>query len=169
MLVRFSAIIAVCVVMMGMLSSCSSGKRATAQPTQQEVAALKLVTRSYRVRGKRYVPMSAQQALKHREEGVASYYECGGARGALGERLRSGEYYAAHKTLPMPCRVRITNLSNGKTCEARIADRGPFSHNRIIDVSRAVARKLDFMRKGVQKVRVEVVSVGDGPGRLKAE
>ena len=66
-------------------------------------------------------------------------------------------------------RVRITNLSNGKTCEARVVDRGPFSIKRLIDVSSAVARDLGFLRKGLQQVRVEVVSVGDEPHQLKAE
>lgn len=113
--------------------------------------------------------MKAEQALHYREEGIASHYEANGTRGALGERLRRGEFYAAHPTLPMPCQVRITNLSNGKSCEARVADRGPFSSRRLIDVSSAVARKLGFYSKGLQRVRVEVLAVGDGPNRLKAE
>ncbi len=151
----------------GVLSNCVTRKTA---PVPADLGKeLRLVTRSYSVLGKRYVPMGAQAALKYKAEGIASYYDDSGSRGAYGEILRKGEFYAAHTTLPMPCRVRITNLSNGKSCEARVIDRGPFTSNRLIDVSHAVAGKLGFMSKGVQKVRVEVVSVGDGPKQLKAE
>lgn len=166
MIVRIIAVMATSAVLLGLLSTCRT--RTEPEP-QVQSAELRLVMKSYKARGKRYVPMNAQQALKYRAEGIASYYEANGSRGALGERLRKGEYYAAHPTLPMPCRVRITNLSNGKSCEARVADRGPFSSKRLIDVSSAVARDLGFMRKGLQKVRVEVISVGDGPHQLKAK
>lgn len=164
---RIVAVMAASMVLLGLLSTCRH--RAPVAVPQEQITQLRLVTKSYRVGGKRYVPMSAQEALRYKAEGEASYYEANGSRGALGERLRKGEFYAAHATLPMPCRVRITNLSNGKSCEARIADRGPFSRKRIIDVSSAVARELGFLRKGVQRVRVEVISVGDGPNRLIAE
>jgi len=169
MIKRAIAIVAASVGAVILLSTCKL-LAPTAKPQPCPSAGeLKLVTKSYRVRGKRYVPMKAEQALHYREEGIASHYEANGSRGALGERLRRGEFYAAHPTLPMPCQVRITNLSNGKSCEARVADRGPFSSRRLIDVSSAVARKLGFYSKGVQRVRVEVLAVGDGPNRLKAE
>lgn len=165
MIARITAFVSACLLGVSFLSSCSSSKPAPAA----QGAELRLVVRSYSVRGKRYVPMDAATALRYKADGIASYYEANGSRGSLGERLRRGEFYAAHTTLPMPCQVRITNLSNGKSCEARIADRGPFSKNRIIDVSSAVARELGFLRKGLQQVRVEVISVGDGPGQLKAD
>ena len=167
MIVRNVAIMATGVILLGLFSTCRH--RTPVAVPQERIAELRLVTKSYRVGGKRYVPMSAQEALRYKAEGEASYYEANGSRGSLGERLRKGEFYAAHATLPMPCRVRITNLSNGKSCEARIADRGPFSRKRIIDVSSAVARELGFLRKGVQQVRVEVISIGDGPNKLIAE
>ena len=166
MIVRIIAAMATSAVLLGLLCTCVN--RTEPDPEVQS-AELHLVMKSYKARGKRYVPMNAQQALKYRAEGIASYYEANGSRGSLGERLRKGEFYAAHPTLPMPCRVRITNLSNGKSCEARVADRGPFSGKRLIDVSSAVARELGFLSKGIQKVRVEVISVGDGPNQLKAE
>lgn len=121
----------------------------------------------YTVRGVHYVPMGIQAALQYREEGIASHYEAGGARGAIGQRLYRSQLYAAHRTLPLPCRVRITNLSNGKSCVAEVRDRGPYIPGRLIDVSTAVAEKLDFRRKGLERVRVEVLSVGDGPYRRK--
>lgn len=119
----------------------------------------------YRLRGERFVPMSVEQALQYREEGVASHYEADGNVGAIGQRLFRGQLYAAHRTLPLPCDVRITNLSTGKSCVARVADRGPFVPGRLIDVSTEAAHRLGFHRQGLERVRVEVLSVGDGPWR----
>lgn len=121
----------------------------------------------YTVRGTHYVPMGVDAALHYREDGIASYYEANGARGAIGQRLHRSQLYAAHRTLPLPCRVRITNLINGKSCVADVRDRGPYIPGRLIDVSTAVAEKLGFKRKGLERVRVEVLSVGDGPYRRK--
>ncbi len=116
----------------------------------------------YTLRGVRYVPMSVEQALHYSSTGLASYYEAGGSRGAIGQRLYRGQLYAAHKTLPLPCVIRITNVNNGRSCVARVADRGPFIHGRELDVSSEVARRLGFLRKGVERVHIEVLSVGDG-------
>lgn len=121
----------------------------------------------YTVRGVRYTPMSIEAALRYREEGIASHYEAAGARGAIGQRLGYGRLYAAHRTLPLPCEVKITNLANGRSVKARVADRGPYIPGRLIDVSTTVAHKLGFHRKGLDRVRVEVLSVGDGPYRRK--
>lgn len=121
--------------------------------------------RPYTVRGVHYTPMSVESALRYREDGIASHYEAGGARGAIGQRLYRSQLYAAHRTLPLPCIVRITNLSNGKSCKVHVRDRGPYIPGRLIDVSTAVADKLGFRRKGLERVRVEVLSVGDGPYR----
>lgn len=117
----------------------------------------------YTVRGVHYTPMSIESALHYRQEGIASHYEAAGAPGAIGQKLGRNRLYAAHRTLPLPCVVRITNLSNGKSVTARVADRGPYIPGRLIDVSTAVAHKLDFHNKGLDRVRVEVLSVGDGP------
>lgn len=116
----------------------------------------------YTLRGHHFVPMGIAPALHYKATGLASYYEANGAIGAIGQALRHGELYAAHRTLPLPCRVKITSLSTGRSCEARVADRGPFIRGRIIDVSSAVADKLGFRRKGIDTVRIEVLSVGDG-------
>ena len=64
---------------------------------------------------------------------------------------------AAHRTLPYGTIVRITNLRNNKNVTVRISNRGPFVRGRIVDVSRAAARKLDMMKSGVTRVRVEVI------------
>jgi len=75
----------------------------------------------------------------------------------------------AHKTLPIPCRVKVTNLANGKTLKLRLNDRGPFIPGRIIDVTPRAAAKLGFKKDGLTQVRVELLSVGDGKYRRKAK
>ena len=121
---------------------------------EQAVSDDGLNMRPYRVRGRRYQPMGAREALKYSETGMASHYSSGRLR------RRHGNLYAAHKTLPMPCTVRVTNLSNGRTCICPIVDRGPFTRGRIIDVSHAAARQLGMVGAGVAPVKVEVLSVG---------
>lgn len=97
-------------------------------------------------------------ATGYSAEGIASYYEANGAKGASGQRLQRGSLYAAHRSLPMHSKVRITNLNNGRSCTATILDRGPHRKNRLIDVSSAVADELGFRRAGLTKVKVELLS-----------
>jgi len=112
----------------------------------------------YTVRGRRYHVMTHAEARLYGEEGVASYYGSeGGSRTASGERFHPHGMTAAHKTLPLNTRVRVTNLKNGKSVVLRINDRGPFVGSRIIDVSKGAASKLDFRSSGVTRVRVETV------------
>lgn len=125
----------------------------------------KLKKSPYTVGGKRYRPMSIAEALQYSETGEASLYSNNNTIGALGERLHG--MYAAHRTLPLPCQVRVTNLENGKSCIVRVNDRGPFHRRRIIDISPAVAKAIGFHRWGVLQVKVETVSVGDGPNQRK--
>jgi len=91
--------------------------------------------------------------------GFASYYgsRFHGARTASGERYDETALTAAHRTLPFGTRVQVTNLSNGRSVVVTITDRGPFARGRVIDVSRRAARKLDFLRDGTARVRLEVV------------
>lgn len=129
----------------------------------------------YTVRGERYHPMTVEQALTFREEGIASWYDessfFGMVRGktALGEKVYSGTECAAHKTLPLPAEIRVTNLKNGKSTKVRVNDRGPFIKGRIVDLSPAVAKKLDMKKSGLAPVRIEVISVGDGKWKRKAK
>ena len=93
-------------------------------------------------------------------EGKASWYsiKCnGGTQTASGERLSDWAMTAAHKTLPMGSKVRVTNLDNGKSVVVRINDRGPYIKGRIIDVTKGVAQKLGFIKKGIVAVQVEVI------------
>lgn len=133
------------------------------------------MTRSYTVRGGHYAPMSVDQALSYSEVGVASWYDeskfFGLKRGntSLGEKVMPWHISAAHKTLPLPCVVKVTNLSNGKSLKMRVNDRGPFIEGRIIDVTPRAASKLGFKKDGLTQVRVDVVSVGDGKHKRKAK
>ncbi|MBU3666065.1 MAG: septal ring lytic transglycosylase RlpA family protein [Chthoniobacterales bacterium] len=125
----------------------------------------------YTVRGQRYYPMSPQQAVGHVETGTASHYRGGflvfPGKTAIGERIFPWSKGAAHKTLPLPCRVRVTNLENGRHTVVRVNDRGPFIGDRAIDMTEASAKKLGFHSQGLAPVRIEVLSVGDGRYRLR--
>ncbi|BCX48351.1 hypothetical protein HAHE_22590 [Haloferula helveola] len=131
------------------------------------------MTRTYTVRGQTYHPMSVDQALHHSEVGTASWYDessfFGLKRGntSIGEKVMPWHNIAAHKTLPLPCVVKVTNLDNGKSVKCRVNDRGPFIGNRIIDLSPRAAKKIDFRDQGLATVEVEVLSVGDGKYKRK--
>ena len=132
-------------------------------------------TRSYTIRGIRYHPLSVDQALSYSGEGIASWYDesklFGLMRGntSLGEKVMPFAVSGAHKTLPLPCRVKVTNLKNGKSLKMRLNDRGPFIRGRIIDVTPRAAAKLGFKDQGLTHVKVEVLSVGDGKHEKKAK
>jgi rare lipoprotein A len=90
--------------------------------------------------------------------GIASFYGAGeSSRTASGERFNPRALTAAHRTLPLGTNVRVTNLSNSRQVVVRINDRGPFSHGRVIDLSRSAAEALDFVSRGVTRVRIETV------------
>jgi rare lipoprotein A len=96
------------------------------------------------------------------ESGVASYYahKYHGRTTASGEQFDMNDMTAAHKTLPFGTRVRVTNVSNGKSVTVRINDRGPFVKGRVIDLSLAAAKKLDMVNAGLAQVRIR--SAGSG-------
>jgi rare lipoprotein A len=112
----------------------------------------------YMVAGRRYVVLPSSAGYV--ERGVASWYgtEFHGLRTSTGEAYDMFAMTAAHKTLPLPCYARVTNLSNGRSAVVRINDRGPFVDNRIIDLSYSAARKLDMIRNGTAFVQVEVLT-----------
>jgi rare lipoprotein A len=131
------------------------------------------MTRSYTVRGQTYHPMGVDQALHYRETGTASWYNeskwFGLKRGttSLGEKVMPWHKIAAHKTLPLPCVVKVTNLETGKSVKCRVNDRGPFIAGRIIDLSPRAAKAIGFYDDGLTTVEVEVLSVGDGSYKRK--
>lgn len=128
-------------------------------------------SRPYKVLGKHYTPMNNGKGYE--EVGYASWY----GQKFHGHLTSNGETYnmfamsAAHKTLPLPSYVRVTNLENNKQAIVRVNDRGPFHDNRIIDLSYAAAVKLGYHSKGTAKVKLEVihfdeqnnVTVGNNP------
>lgn len=94
------------------------------------------------------------------ETGVASWYGIPyhGRRAASGEVFDMNAATAAHRKLPFQTWVEVTNLSNGKSTDVRITDRGPFVRGRIIDLSQAAARDIDMLRSGTARVRVKVIA-----------
>jgi rare lipoprotein A len=123
----------------------------------------------YEVFGKRYEVMPSSRG--YRERGVASWY----GKKFHGNLTSNRETYdmhamtAAHKTLPLPSYVRVRNLRNDKSVIVRVNDRGPFVHNRIIDLSYSAALKLDMVGDGTSMVEVTTIDVdspsGDRPVR----
>lgn len=122
----------------------------------------------YRKIGKRYQVAGTWYTPRHdenyEETGIASWY----GRRFHAKKTANGEIYdmnaltAAHRTLPLPSLVRVTNIENGRSLVVRVNDRGPFRKGRIIDVSARVARELGFDGKGLAKVNVKYI----GPARL---
>lgn len=92
-------------------------------------------------------------------EGSASYYHDAleGRPTASGEPYRASELTAAHRTLPFGSRVRVTHLANGRSVVVRINDRGPFVRRRVLDLSRAAARRLGMLEEGHTRVRLELL------------
>lgn len=109
----------------------------------------------YTVMGSRYFPI--QDARNYRVTGTASWYgtKFHGRDTANGETFDLYGMTAAHKTLPLPSYVKVTNLENGLSVTLRVNDRGPFYSDRIIDLSFAAAKKLGYAEKGVARVTVE--------------
>jgi len=118
---------------------------------------LKLIMISVAVLG---LPVAQASTKSSVRTGKASWYEIkcnGGTHTASGETLNDWAMTAAHKTLPMGTRVRVTNRDNGRSVVVKINDRGPYIKGRIIDVTKGVAHKLGFIKKGVVPVTVEVL------------
>jgi len=111
----------------------------------------------YQINGAWYYPA---ENWNYDETGVASWYgpQFDGKLTANGETFDQWQVSAAHKTLPMPSIVRVTNLENGRSLVVRVNDRGPYARGRIIDMSRRAAQMLGFEGKGTAKVRVAILS-----------
>jgi rare lipoprotein A len=141
------------------LANCASqrpGRDGGGTPVAQKAGIYK-VGQPYKVDGTWYYPA---EDLNYDETGIASWYgEAFHAKDtANGEVFDLNALTAAHKTLPMPCIVQVTNLENGRTLQLRVNDRGPFVRGRIIDVSRRAAQLLGFEAQGTTKVRVQIMA-----------
>ena len=112
----------------------------------------------YKVDGRRYYVLATAEGYD--ETGVASWYgpTFDGLRTADGDRYDMYAMTAAHKTLPIPCYVRVTNLSNGRSVVVKVNDRGPFVANRLIDLSYVAAAKLDMLATGTALVEVQAIT-----------
>jgi rare lipoprotein A len=116
---------------------------------------------SYEIDGITYRVMKS--AKNFRQEGVASWYgtKFHGRRTSSGEPYDMLQLTAAHKTLPIPCYVKVTNKDNGKELIVKVNDRGPFAKSRIIDLSYAAAHKLGMAHKGTANVVIQIIDFED--------
>jgi rare lipoprotein A len=115
----------------------------------------------YTINGINYQPMLTGKG--YAEKGNASWYgqKFHGHLTSNGEIFDMYEFTAAHKTLPLPSYAKVTNNQNGKSLIVRINDRGPFHPDRLIDLSFAAAKKLDYLKSGTAPVKVEVIHVSE--------
>ncbi len=144
------------------LNSCETASPVVTDPPVKQASAIKSqggtykIGTPYKILGRWYYP---KEDYTYSEVGIASWYgpDFHAKRTANGEKYDMHALTAAHRTLPLPSIVRITNLENGRSLIVRVNDRGPYARNRIIDVSKKVAQLLGFMDKGTAKVRVEIM------------
>lgn len=131
-------------------------KGAKLQPTKISVAKY-----SYREKGKVHHTIGKEASRQYGQVGVASYYGgmFNGRKTANGEIFNENHYTAAHKTLALGSYALVTNLRNGRKIIVKINDRGPFSKDRIIDLSKGAAREIGMIHSGVARVRVEALHV----------
>jgi len=117
----------------------------------------KFSNRPYKVFGKTYYPMTSLKP--YTATGYATWYgkKYHGNKTSIGEVYDMYKMTAAHKTLPLPCYVKVTNLKNNKTVILRVNDRGPFVKDRVIDLSYAAANRLEIIEKGSELVKVELI------------
>jgi len=120
--------------------------------------------KSYVVFGRRYYVLSSSRGYEQKV--IASWYgnKFHGRRTSNGETYNMYAMSAAHKTLPLPTYVQVTNLENGRQAIVRVNDRGPFHENRILDLSYSAARKLGILSKGTGLVKIRALQPGDQPG-----
>lgn len=151
-----------CLSLTVLLSGCESASPEVTDPPQKQASAIKSqggvykVGNPYKILGRWYYP---KEDYSYSEVGIASWYgpDFHAKRTANGEKYNMHSLTAAHRTLPLPSIVKITNLENGRSLVVRVNDRGPYARNRIIDVSKKVAQLLGFLEKGTAKVRVEIL------------
>lgn len=145
-----------------LLAGCAGGGRGGGSLEQTAAARAEGVYKvgnPYVIAGRRFVP---RVQPGYSEVGLASWYgpKFHGRRTANGEVFDQYALTAAHRTLPLPSRVRVTNLGNGREVVLRVNDRGPFVGDRIIDLSRRAAQLLGTERSGVGTVRVDLIDSG---------
>lgn len=144
------------------LSACTYGKIDLGEGKYSQAAAIKgqggtyKVGNPYKIMGITYYP---KEDYSYSETGIASWYgeDFHAKKTANGENYDMNTLTAAHRTLPLPSIVKVTNLENGRSLVLRVNDRGPYAKNRIIDISKRGAQLLGFQAQGTAKVRVEIL------------
>ena len=161
MKVNFNVFTSLALIMM--VAGCAQKqKEFQYENLSQEVEAIKgdggyyKVGKPYKVMGQYYTP---EEDYNYSEVGMASWYgdDFHNKKTANGETYDMRAITAAHRTLPLPSIVKVTNLENGRSIIARVNDRGPYVKNRIIDVSQKGAELLGYRNKGTAKVKVEIL------------
>lgn len=161
-LVRLLPVLAGCIV----LAACSETKFASMAvkeitvpggPSAPTGHGIYKVGDPYQIKGVWYYPA---EDMNYSESGIASWYgpNFHGKFTANGEIFDQNDVTAAHRTLPMPSIVRVTNLENGRVLVVRVNDRGPYVNNRILDLSRHAAQLLGFADQGTARVRVQIMA-----------
>jgi len=152
---RISAVIALA----AFTAACATHEPVAPPPSSSGIYK---VGNPYQIAGTWYYP---REQPDYDETGIASWYgpTFYDHATANGEIYHAGDLTAAHRTLPMPVNVRVTNLDNGKSLVVRVNDRGPYAKGRIIDVSEQAAKLLGFYGVGTARVRVTFVSRADLP------
>lgn len=157
------ALSAVCVCC-AVLTSCTTGTPELAGLSPQAQAeiiknygGIYKIGKPYQIAGRWYYP---KEDYEYSETGIASWYgeDFNGKRTANGERYNMNTLTAAHRTLPLPCIVKVTNLQNGRSVVVRVNDRGPYVKDRIIDLSKHGAQLLGYIGQGTTKVKVEIMA-----------
>lgn len=147
-----------------LLSSCSGGtpELAGLSPKAQaeiikKYGGIYKIGKPYKIGSRWYYP---KEDYNYKEEGIASWYgeDFNGKPTANGERYEMNTLTAAHRTLPLPCIVKVTNLQNGRAVVVRVNDRGPYVKDRIIDLSKRGAQILGYLGQGTTRVRVEIMA-----------
>ncbi len=146
--------------LLALAAACASSPRGGGEAASPHYK----VGKSYKINGKWYHPAEDPTYSK---TGIASWYgsQFHGRLTANGEIFDMNRLSAAHTTLPLPSMVEVTNLENGRSILVRVNDRGPFAHDRIIDMSREGARRLGFEQQGTARVRVRYA----GPAPLNGD
>ncbi len=152
------------------LSSCtstripSSGVDIRGISPQEAYRLGKIKNTPYMINGRVYVPMSYEESSAYEETGIASWYgqetldQHNGQLTAFGETFDPARPSAAHKYLPLPALVKVTNLDTRASIIVRVNDRGPFVDDRVIDLSAEAAKRLGFFEKGTARVKIEVIT-----------
>lgn len=150
-----------------LLAACGTPRIGVAPSPAPAAHAVYKVGEPYQISGTWYYPA---EDLSYDETGIASWYgqDFHGKYTANGDVFDLNALTAAHRTLPMPSVVQVTNLENGRTLKLRVNDRGPYARGRIIDVSRRAAQLLGFEGSGTAKVRVRIIPADSIQAKLLA-